>query len=269
MTSKISLFISIIISLLILTSCQQNNNIIPASESPSTISEPPVSQSSSQSKEQTEPQSNSTQESQASPEKSSSSSSEPNPGSHSYSQQSSSSSQQPVKEKPLPAESSSPENVEQPQKVSVSAPKPSNNCTYIPKDEKEVIRLFNEERVALGLNELKYDLNLTTAARIRSHEMVTAGTFEHKRPDGRNWDSVLKVDVPLKMGEWGENLCMYEAPEGNEFTAFDWFTEWKNSPAHYENMIRNSFTHVGIGIYKKINDDGTTTTIATALFCKY
>lgn len=140
---------------------------------------------------------------------------------------------------------------------------------YLPSVEKDVIALINQERVSLGLSELKTDASLRTAARIRSNEMLLAGTFDHSRPDGRSWESVLKTDVPVRFATAGENLSMYEDLSSRKFTGQDWFNQWYNSPPHYENMVHEEFTHVGVGIYELEDERGVTTTIATTIFCSY
>lgn len=145
-----------------------------------------------------------------------------------------------------------------------------NDNSYLSDTEQIVINKINEERLALGLNALQYDPNLQTAARIRSKELCETNTWAHTRPNGDEWFTVVDVDVPISYIAAGENLAMFSSDNPNETTHKSgayWFRQWKNSPSHYENIIRAEYTHVGVGIYyKKVN--GVTYAYATTIFTK-
>lgn len=134
--------------------------------------------------------------------------------------------------------------------------------------EKKIIEKINKERKSLGLGELTVSEDLRSAARIRSRELCKADVFAHTRPNGDKWETVLKTDVPFKYYSAGENLCMTEYNDPSNHTATSasfWFTEWKNSPAHYKNMIRAEFNQVGVGVYVVVRN-GVTSAYATTLF---
>lgn len=137
--------------------------------------------------------------------------------------------------------------------------------------EREILVLVNAERASLGLGSLAYDANLTKAARIRSKELYDNNYFAHTRPNGDVWSTVLKKDVPLNTSAAGENLAQIEhnMPDRDPtYEADYWFSTWKNSPSHYENMIRAGFTHAGVAIYYK-KENGMIYAYATNLFATY
>jgi len=136
--------------------------------------------------------------------------------------------------------------------------------------EKSILTKINAEREAEGLDALTYDENLRSAARIRSRELCKADKFEHKRPNGDEWQTVLEKDVPVQYIAAGENLCMTEYNDPDNDTARDasfWVEQWMNSPPHYENIMRAEFTHAGVGLYY-IEKNGMVYAYATMIFAK-
>lgn len=142
---------------------------------------------------------------------------------------------------------------------------------YLAQTERAVIDAINEERRALGLGELKYNESLTQASRVRSEELFRTKHWDHTRPNGDSWVTVLKEDVPTSFTAAGENLATISYNDETEHYESDaswWFTEWKNSPPHYENIIRPEFNEVGVGIYFAVRDDGMKVAYATTLFAE-
>ena len=136
--------------------------------------------------------------------------------------------------------------------------------------EKSILTKINAKREAEGLDALTYDENLRSAARIRSRELCKADKFEHKRPNGDEWQTVLEKDVPVQYIAAGENLCMTEYNDPDNDTARDasfWVKQWMNSPPHYENIMRAEFTHAGVGLYY-IEKNGMVYAYATMIFAK-
>lgn len=128
-----------------------------------------------------------------------------------------------------------------------------DNDFFLTSVENAVLDLQNQERIKQGFAPLEMDENLRTSARIRSEELYRTDTFAHDRPDGRHWETVLYEDVPIVFTIAGENLAMkqYILKPGSDDgqSAQFWFSRWFNSPTHYENMIREEFTHAGVGVY--------------------
>lgn len=104
----------------------------------------------------------------------------------------------------------------------------------------EVLRLVNEIRAEVGVAPLTLDMTLCKAASMRALEMDYNNIMSHTRPDGSDWWTVLEFyEAPY--GTCGENVAAgYRSPatvvEG-----------WKNSPGHYQNMITETFTKLGVG----------------------
>ncbi len=150
-----------------------------------------------------------------------------------------------------------------------SSKKLVSGTNFLSKTEKSIIDLTNEERVANGLEPLVYDIDLHSAARIRSRELCQADSFAHARPDGRAWSTVLD-EVELNYQVAGENLSMteYTDPSNrNNASASFWVNNWINSPSHYENMMKPEYTHIGVGVYS-IDKNGKTYAYATTEFAK-
>lgn len=126
---------------------------------------------------------------------------------------------------------------------------------------------MNEERQEAGLSRLKKDGTLSSAARLRAAEQVKNSYFAHKRPDGRDWNTVLSEEFPCSFTRQGENLASasYEGGSLSHQTAQQWYDQWEASPSHYENMFRPEFTYIGVGIYYSY-EDGSYSSIAATLF---
>ena len=148
-----------------------------------------------------------------------------------------------------------------------------SNCAVVvrlneqQKDEKrlefaqEVLRLCNIEREKEGLKPLELMDDLNFVAQIRADEQTEVGDISHTRPDGTNWKTVLQnVNVPNRAR--GENLIL------NYGSAESVVRGWMASPGHRANIMRENFTHMGIGV----TFTGTTYTssyIVTQIFIEY
>ncbi len=99
----------------------------------------------------------------------------------------------------------------------------------------------NAIRVAAGLNELAWNSDLETAARVRATEAT--GYFSHTRPDGSAW---YTVDSRVM---YGENLAKGFYDGDSVVTA------WVNSPTHYANLVKPGFKTMAIVIVAA--DNGT------------
>ncbi|WP_066458297.1 CAP domain-containing protein [Anaerotruncus rubiinfantis] len=153
-------------------------------------------------------------------------------------------------------------------KEAKSQNKAVTGSNFYSKVESAIIKKINKERVDNGLEELEYNEDLRSAARIRSRELCKARKFSHTRPNGDDWSTVIKEDVPIDFITAGENLCTteYNDPSANYATSASfWFNEWKDSPPHYENILREDFTHIGVGVYI-VEKDGWTRAYATTEF---
>ena len=99
----------------------------------------------------------------------------------------------------------------------------------------EVVRQVNEERVKYGLGALTVDGDLTKAAYIRASEITQQ--FSHTRPDGSGWST---VSAKAK----GENIAMGYKSADKVMAA------WLTSEGHRANILRESFTTIGVCAYE-------------------
>ena len=136
-----------------------------------------------------------------------------------------------------------------------------NNGTYL--DHKlmadEMLNLVNKERTSHGLTALEWSDDLNQYAKIRTNELRDNGhirffnekneSMKHTRDSkGTPWHTVLK-DTKYQYAFTGENAAGYNLKE-NLYHAFSekaiaeqLFTQWKNSPGHYANMMKKGFKY--------------------------
>jgi uncharacterized protein YkwD len=114
--------------------------------------------------------------------------------------------------------------------------------------ENRFLELLNNLRKEVGVSPVSSNDQLKKAANIRAIE--TEESFSHTRPDGRATFTVLEEpDVDYSYQLAGENLAM-----GTYYMAEKEMAEWlfkglKESPGHYENMVKKDFEEVGIGVH--------------------
>lgn len=193
---------------------------------------------------------------------------------------SSSSSAPPISESSSSAPSSSvPSRSSEPEESASSSSQPETSSrqafstyadseNFLSKVEKKVVELTNDEREANGLSRLPSDSTLQQAARIRSRELYENNHFDHTRPNGDSWATVLTDDLGYEFHHAGENLASVEYNDPNGTYAYDaayWVDGWINSPPHHENMLRDTYTKMGVGIYLAQEGD-MTIAYATTIF---
>lgn len=107
-------------------------------------------------------------------------------------------------------------------------------------DEKAMLKRLNQERVAKGLNQLVMDEKLREVARAHSLDMFKRGYFSHYTPEKLSPFDRLE-GAGISYSSAGENLAYAPtvdiAHEG-----------LMNSPGHRENILREGFGKVGIGV---------------------
>lgn len=100
----------------------------------------------------------------------------------------------------------------------------------------QVVALVNEYRAEYGLAPLTVDSDLTAAACVRARECAVS--FSHTRPDGSSWSTVSSKTR-------GENIAMgYQ-------TAEKVMAAWMTSEGHRANILRESFTTIGVCAYEE------------------
>jgi uncharacterized protein YkwD len=104
--------------------------------------------------------------------------------------------------------------------------------------ESGLLRAVNATRASHGLRPVRVDSTLTRAARSHSSEMLRANYFAHGA--FRTRMVTFRVRGPFV----GENLAWGTGSYASPQTVV---REWLNSPAHRVNLLRPTFTRIGIG----------------------
>jgi hypothetical protein len=106
--------------------------------------------------------------------------------------------------------------------------------------------LLNEQRAGAGLAPLLEEPRLELAAQRYAGDMVERRFFDHVDPGGLDpHDRILMAGYPATNAWTGENLAYGTGPEGSPAEIVD---RWMHSPGHKANILRGSFTEIGIGV---------------------
>jgi len=106
--------------------------------------------------------------------------------------------------------------------------------------------LINNERSSFGLRPVRPNADLRQAALSHSNEMVDEGYFEHTSPSGLTFIQRIDATGYLRGARsWvvGENLVWGTGSLGTPRALVD---AWMNSPPHRENLLRPTFSEIGI-----------------------
>lgn len=105
----------------------------------------------------------------------------------------------------------------------------------------EVVALVNAERAKAGVEPLEQDIALNQLAIIKAQDMIQRGYFDHISPYyGHPWDMATLFDYEFT--RFGENIARnFNHPK-------DVIAAWMASENHRENMLREHYTHIGVGI---------------------
>ncbi len=104
--------------------------------------------------------------------------------------------------------------------------------------EQLLVRELNQVRAAHGLPPLREDPHLQRAARAHSREMLATGVFRH----GAFGTRLVEFDVRSRIA--GENLAWGTGSLGAPAHIV---AAWLASPEHRANLLRPTFTRIGIG----------------------
>ena len=106
--------------------------------------------------------------------------------------------------------------------------------------ESEVIDLVNDERAAEGLGPLRYDADLTAAARGHSQDMGLNDYFDHIGLDGSTPGDRI-TEAGYSWNTYGENIAAgYATPAAV-------VAGWMASPGHRANILNPNFCDIGVG----------------------
>ncbi len=118
-------------------------------------------------------------------------------------------------------------------------------------DEIETVslRLVNEERLRAKLPPLLLDDRLSAAARAHSRDMLVRGFFDHVSPEGLTPADRIAGVHRRHIGTSGENIWGQTGANGGKAgsVAALAIKGLMASPGHRENILRETFTHIGVG----------------------
>lgn len=111
-------------------------------------------------------------------------------------------------------------------------------------NEQQVFTLVNIVRRQHGLHPLAWDEHVAYVAREHSADMLNHNFFDHYSPIYGDLGARLKRQQVSFMSA-GENIAWnyVDAPDAHE--------GWLNSPGHRQNIFKEEFTHLGVGVVEK------------------
>ncbi|MGY3778990.1 bacterial Ig-like domain-containing protein [Isobaculum melis] len=110
----------------------------------------------------------------------------------------------------------------------------------------KIVTLVNGLRAEVGQPTLTQNTALTNGATIRTNELISL--FSHTRPSGAEWGTILG-EVNYSYTAAAENIAWSSrAADSDDAIAMQLFTQWKESPGHYDNMIHPKMKEIGIGV---------------------
>jgi len=123
----------------------------------------------------------------------------------------------------------------------------------------EVLVLVNAERAKVGLPALKgNNAQLNAAAKKRAEEISTMAKPDHKRPDGKSWETIFNDFNVGTRTVWGENIAWGQPTPEEVVTGPD---GWMHSPSHKANILgdfsryippfSSDYTHMGVAAYEE------------------
>lgn len=117
---------------------------------------------------------------------------------------------------------------------------PQDNMNMLNPNESEMLRLLNGERVKNGLNPLKFDVEITRVARLKSQDMIDNNYFSHNSPTYGSPFEMLRT-YGVKFIYAGENLAGNPSIKNAHESLME-------SKGHRENILNPNYTHIGIGV---------------------
>ena len=126
--------------------------------------------------------------------------------------------------------------------------------------ERSLLCLVNVHRVDNGLAPLAADPDLGEAARGHSEDMVQRGFFDHYDPEGSGPQD--RAEAAGYEGGVGENIAW----SSGERTPLAFFTIWRESAPHNENMLREDYDVAGMGFALGTPERGTDGLTGTQVF---
>lgn len=123
--------------------------------------------------------------------------------------------------------------------------KPATNGDYSA-FQKKVVELVNIERAKNGLKPLTMNAEVNKTATLKSQDMAKLNYFSHTSPTyGSPFDMMKKYGISYRTA--GENIAMGQTSPEQVMQG------WMNSSGHRANILKSSFTQIGVGVAKNSN----------------
>jgi uncharacterized protein YkwD len=118
---------------------------------------------------------------------------------------------------------------------------PATPSDQLDAEEADFLARINAYRIQNSLPPLTISPGLMRTAKWLSADMAAKGYFSHTDSLGRDLTARLHAFGVTGNTSWGENIAAGNA------SAAETFQQWQASPDHNENMLRPTFTTIGIG----------------------
>lgn len=112
-------------------------------------------------------------------------------------------------------------------------------------DERRAFDLINAERRARGESSLVWDAELTRMARLHSENMARQNFFDHTDPQGQNMTMRASAGGVCGWRAIAENIAYNSGYDDPAAFAVE---RWMTSTKHRANLLREGFTHSGVGV---------------------
>jgi len=121
------------------------------------------------------------------------------------------------------------------------------DCTSLQSIFSDLLALTNSARSEAGVPDLKFAFQLGQSAQAYAEDLATQDFFAHKGLDGSTYTSRIAA-TGYRSTSVGENLI------AGYTTAAQAIQGWLNSPTHRANLLHESFTEVGFGMFDATGD---------------
>jgi uncharacterized protein YkwD len=116
--------------------------------------------------------------------------------------------------------------------------------------EARVVELTNQFRATEGLPPLKYNPDLSRAARYHAADMAEDDYFQHDTFDRADGLLIQACDWNERIGSFYPDLMLVAENIASGFTTIEEvFEGWKSSPGHRDNLLTTTNWEVGVGLY--------------------
>jgi uncharacterized protein YkwD len=127
------------------------------------------------------------------------------------------------------------------------------DISFIEQVEDMILDRSNQERKKQGKTSLSKEYKVRDIARAHSIDMIQRNFFQHMNPDGRAPTDRMALFHRSFIGLTGENIwkgSTYDTSNLQKLTD-DIMNGWMNSPGHRANILRDDYTHLGVGVVLK------------------